>query len=409
MDVPFRGSAIRVAASLIVSLLLVSFRYDFAATKSIVSKYGISTNRTVTTANRTVATTAPATTAVPKTTSTPTASAAAPTTEGLIKRRFLFGIFTYDGGTKNYQQRMAIRNSYLSFYRNQAPLDNPAMKETICSLEELLNNPHLDDPYACQFVYTFVVGGGHPEQRPDICYWEECGHETKDFVVATPAFDVSEALSKEMSLLNHTDFTFLSARENHEEGKTESWFTYAASLTRDRPELKLDYIGKMDDDTIVFVDRMLGRWQTRFNHELEQPLVAGGWLIPRDLCSSSNSGWEGVCDNPKFYAPYMLPGGFNFASTKLAQQLYLIGTTLEHKKKMFFPGHEDMGFSNMVFSVDNVTTVPVGEHNPATHPTKTPEHMYRNYFKRCAECKRDEKLLEIPDLETMSGDGEKQG
>ncbi|CAB9510909.1 expressed unknown protein [Seminavis robusta] len=328
---------------------------------------------------------------------TPPSADGSPSPE-LIKRRYLFGIFTYDGGTTQYQQRMAIRNSYLSFYQNQATLDNAATKDTICSLQDLLENPRPEDPYACRFVYTFVMGGGHPQHRPDICYWKECGNQTKDFVLPYPEYNVTDVLFKEMTLLHHTDFTFLSTCENHEEGKTESWFTYAASLTRDRPELKLDYIGKLDDDTLVFVNRLLEEWQIRFNHELEQPLVAGGWLTSRRDCSKAE--WGKVCDDPKFYAPYMLPGGFNFVSTKLAQEAFLEGTSLEHKKKMFFPGHEDMSFSNLVFSVGNVTTSRIAAHSPGSHPFKTTEHMYKNYFKRC-DCQPDMYTLAIPDLDSM--------
>jgi hypothetical protein len=317
--------------------------------------------------------------------------------------RYLFGIFTYDGGDEA-ARREAIRSSYLSYYAtNPLPSANETRKSwkeeegwnhTICSLNELLSNAsRAENPMACRFVYTFVVGGGDRLTSPSLCYWPDCAKTYSEFVLPqgqTP-FEMSDALRVERR--KRDDFTFLSIRENHKEGKTESWFGFAAALATQRQELGIQFLGKTDSDTIVFVDMFLKMFDVnRRGAIIRNPYIYAGWLIPRSTCVKKH--WGRACAAEGFNAPLFMLGGFVMVSQPLARHSFLDGLSLEEKRKAHHPPHEDMSLANILFQgaptlSGNVTTLGVSDKVVAIHPYKIPSDFVSTYFRRC-RCRTNE-------------------
>lgn len=179
--------------------------------------------------------------------------------------------------------------------------------------------------------------------------WRD-GHLQVDAALDSPGCNVSETLANEMRVYN--DMTVLSIPENHELGKTDTWFTYATMLTL-RPELQIGFVGKMDSDTFV-------RWPVFFQYlELNwrrqigtKPFIYGGWAIYKEVCSGKV--WGRVCADPAFIADAFTTGAIAYLSTPLAQHVFLNGTTLQRKRDVWIEG-EDMQLANMAYSDPNRT------------------------------------------------------
>ena len=400
--------------------------------------------------------------------------------------RYLFGIFSYDNGKKESDQRIGIRASYLSYFKDHLKeATTPGTEHTICSLKEWFTLPHIR-PH-CRIVYTFVMGGGNPETRPYKCYWGDgtncyltgsssnstsrgsitssnvtnvtstrrrvllryerqrtrrgrrklnmmAANQNKDadidyymkhdklenFVLPNnyPEINISEGLQKEIE--KYDDFTFLSVRENQNDGKTETWYTYATALLYSSIDENYDNsypiirtVGKLDSDTILFGHRLLQQWEPKYNIQRLQygspttisssahdendgkPYVIGGWYVPRQKCATASFGR--VCDNPHFVAPYMLPGGFQWFSLPILTDALLDPQTIEKRLSLFWPTQEDMSITNVVFGMMNITynsadksdstrNIQYAQHglnSPASHFFKTVPKLLGNYFQRC--------------------------
>lgn len=144
------------------------------------------------------------------------------------KPRFLFGIFStlrHD----DYIRRDIIRRTYLS--------SDP---RRICTIKQLPEKPQ------CQIVYTFVVGAN------------ETG--AMDLVDSPPSSLVVDLKLNPLwdqfgdEIPQEEDVTYLNLQENMEYGKSPSWFLYANTLIDD---LSVDFIAKVDSDTLVFPNRFL--------------------------------------------------------------------------------------------------------------------------------------------------------
>ena len=294
--------------------------------------------------------------------------------------RFLLGVFSMDS-EKEVALRKAHRETYILHFKYMQYLLEPEYpSNSLCTLREFLNNESLaSDPNACLIIYTHVLGGGDPESRPTICYWgdESCGGtSSSNFVLPAPEYN----FSKPEEIRSFQDFTFLSVRESHEDGKTESWFTYAAALAMERPELGIDFLGKIDSDTVFFPNRLLGEERTSL---LNQPYVYGGWKIDKEKCSRKE--WGKVCTNPSFHAPLFMPGGFVLLSVPLAQHVLLTGTSLETKRSAFLPNGEDMSLANVVYSDKSISidTLDFSGRQVVAHPYKKRVAFVHRYWKYC--------------------------
>jgi hypothetical protein len=165
---------------------------------------------------------------------------------------------------------------------------------------------------ASKVLFTFVMGGGNRLTSPSLCYWPACAKTYSKLVLPqgqTP-FEMSDALRVERR--KRDDFTFLSIRENLNEGKTESWFGCAAALATQRQELGIQFLGKTDSDTIVFVNMFLEIFDVnRRGAILRNPYIYVGWLIPRYTRVKKH--WGRACAAEGFNAPLFMLGGLSWS------------------------------------------------------------------------------------------------
>mmetsp|Transcript_19776 Transcript_19776/g.19003 ORF Transcript_19776/g.19003 Transcript_19776/m.19003 type:complete len:470 (-) Transcript_19776:291-1700(-) len=326
-----------------------------------------------------------------------------------IVRRMLFGIFTYDSPNEHLL-RQTNRAALWRVFKNRAArggsgslggggyddeniMDsltaNNTNENVVCTLSELMQNETLArSTVSCRFVFTFVMGGGDAgnqamrtkltqkandfnagrkgteakkkEEKDFInfgmkprtrCLYEdpECGGiDLGKWVIPDPAdgSNASEVWKSELDR-HRSDTTILGVPENHQLGKTDTWFTYASMLTRWRPDLGIDFVGKMDGDNSMRF-HTLARFLIEKRDDINaHPYVHGGWVVPRNQCQRPS--WGRVCAGSEFIAPLFVTGAISYLSTPLAQSVYLDGTTLEQKQDVWI-GLEDVQVSNMAYS-----------------------------------------------------------
>eukprot|EP00804_Cyclotella_cryptica_P028540 CCRYP_014820-RA/>CCRYP_014820-RA protein AED:0.14 eAED:-0.18 QI:0/-1/0/1/-1/1/1/0/475 len=315
--------------------------------------------------------------------------------------RFLIGIFSYDSPNE-YELRVANRETHLS-YQKQFVSDGNRTRFTICSLHELLNNSSIaSDGNRCQIVYTFVMGGGIRYDNlqkkfgrglnldavdrgvKTRCLWQdpECGgSDIRQWTVRNPKFDVSPHLQDEIK--KNKDITFLSISENHELGKTDTWFTYAAMLTKRHPSLNIRFIAKMDSDNFLNYVAFLAFFNSPEQFIRGKKYLYGGYVIYRAVCSGRAYGY--LCRQPEFTAPLFMAGALAYLSTPLAQHVFMDGTTLESKNQTWIP-REDVQLGNMVYSDPSISVELLNHHhnggrNINTHCFNDPVRYRREYYK----------------------------
>jgi len=134
------------------------------------------------------------------------------------KARVLMGIFC----------RSIVDKEYQELFRLLFDL-NPL----VCSLGRYEQDILEGTESRCQFVYTFVMGG-----NDDI--WD----------------GPNELLDDRIPILldKGDDYVVLNIQENMNLGKSQTWF-YFASTTMKETKLNFDYIGKMDTDTMPYLDK----------------------------------------------------------------------------------------------------------------------------------------------------------
>lgn len=301
---------------------------------------------------------------------------------------------------------MANRETHLNYFNHIAGVGDDDIDIAICSLQEFLDNENLiADRRQCRIVYTFVLGGGHRDDNLTMkhgrgldlgsinqtlktrCLWQdpECGGtDIDEWTVDTPQFHTTIHLQEEMK--TNKDITFLSISENHELGKTDTWFTYSAMLTKSRPDLNIRFTAKLDSDNFVNYYALQSYMLQHKQLFRDKQYIYGGFVIHKGVCSGRNYGY--ACRDPRFIAPLFMAGAFTYLSTPLAQHIYLNGTSLEHKKQIWI-AREDMQLGNMVYS-DPSITVEIVKHNdyPAflnKHCSGDPvtyRHEFTKSFKR---------------------------
>ena len=324
--------------------------------------------------------------------------------------RFLLGIFSMDSDSESALRR-AHRETYLSYFNHPNVTDpkysNP---KTICSLNEFLDNfdkSFAHDPTSCLLVYTYVMGGGNPATKPTICYWgnQTCGggdtsfnyvRNTESSIATTSPPNTSPEVnfSRPEELQKYQDITFLNIiRENLAEGKTETWFTYAASLTKERPELSIQAIFKVDSDTVVMPRLLLGEVDNTVSYNRlplytnsSAPFYYGGSPIKKFMCKGKK--WGTMCSHKNgFKAPLFMVGMAYFRSTPLAQHVFLDdgNISLAEKASRFIPDHEDTSLGNTVYlAKQNITVIsfPFRLSITFAHPFKDPKKFVEKYWRR---------------------------
>jgi hypothetical protein len=297
--------------------------------------------------------------------------------------RFLFGIFSMDSPIEQIR-RQTHRETYLSYYKLH--LGNHTRQDTICSLSELIGNQDfINDRTKCQFVYTFVIGGGDPENSPARCFWGDTvcsGTSPSDMTLAQPNAKFSHAAE----YFKYNDITLLNIRENQHDGKSETWFSYVSALiTVERPDLGVDFVGRLDSDAIIGVELLLNHYKRdaeRFQNDSNPYLFGGGDYIDADFCFRT---WR-TCKRPEFIAPGFFGGGMMILSSPLARHAYLDGTVLERMEistKARLP--EDLLTANFAFRDPNITVrvVPLIKEEHAyifVHDYKEPAEFANEYW-----------------------------
>lgn len=245
----------------------------------------------------------------------------------------------------------------------------------------------IEDPETCRVLYTFVMGGGvsvatdgeaamMTRKMPDAnnnnnnnnnlwdaesvnrlgtrCLWEDpgpdCGGtDITRWTLEYPKCNVSELLARELS--DHNDVTFLNIPENHNMGKTDTWFTYVAMLTREHPAIRkhdVRFVMKMDGDNFINFPGLFDYFDDKNRQAIEDNrYIYGGWSVMKHACSQRS--WGRVCADPRFTAPLFATGALAYLSTPLAQHVFLNGTSLSRKKRTWI-GLEDMQLANMAYS-----------------------------------------------------------
>lgn len=270
--------------------------------------------------------------------------------------RFLWGIFTMLDSSSEEKRREAVRDTYLSYYKT---IRSNATRGFICSLDELMN-PEIDTE-DCYMIYAFVVGAS-PNRTT---------HLMDDDATVPMVVDNRD------HRLGADGMVYLNIKENMNEGKSESWLKYAASL-HERQQIDIDYIVKTDTDTLVFPDRFF-RWveEESVFPSPNNTMVYGGYPYRGKKC--------GNCDHLLVGSSFM-GGELYFMSPDLAQAI----TSPTFDRKSVWVEGEDMAVGNYVYSYANAsgTTIlqkKIGEpatHSIASHPMKDVGRMRKNYDKR---------------------------
>ena len=138
----------------------------------------------------------------------------------------LLGIFSM-ASEKAARRRDLIRDTYLQDGSGK-----------ICSLEQFKEQREQNDHDArdCQIAYTFVIGAGGDSRPTDHGDLEPLTLET------------------DANGENEGDCTYLNIKENMETGKSPTYIKFAASLAA---EYELDYVAKIDDDSLLGVDAFM--------------------------------------------------------------------------------------------------------------------------------------------------------
>lgn len=241
----------------------------------------------------------------------------------------LLGIFSTNG-EKYAGRRKTVRETYLS-------IDEPR----ICMLSEYMRQVR-ESPnnVVCQLPYAFIIGAGR-HNRP---------YDHDDDERLTLAFDVDGTRDAE------GDCIYLNIRENMEEGKSSTYFKFGASISE---RYKIDYIAKIDDDTVLEPHLLL-----QFLQDDLPP-------APFNRRYYGGSPW-GSWGKSIIYAA----GQFYFMSSDLA---HYIGYSLSPKQRieMKHPRHtEDADIGAMVYSNPRpIKFVNVVKHRFWHHPRKTVEEF----------------------------------
>jgi hypothetical protein len=135
------------------------------------------------------------------------------------KARVLMGIFCRSIVDKEYQEMFRL-------------LFDP--NPLVCSLGRYEQDLLQGTESCCQLIYTFVIGGNE---------------DTLD--------GPTELLDDRIPILleKGDDYVVLNIQENMNSGKRQTWFYFASTIMNNEPKLNFDYVGKMDTDSMPYLDK----------------------------------------------------------------------------------------------------------------------------------------------------------
>jgi hypothetical protein len=228
---------------------------------------------------------------------------------------FLWGIPTVES---EREQRNAVRETYLSFYKN-----NPETPHRICSLWELETKKV--NPKDCQVAYVFFMGA-NPKGPMELV------HPNASFPMTVDRSTIPHA---------ENDVVYLNIHENMEDGKMQTWFKYASIVAEDH---NLDYISKVDSDSLVFMPTFLEFVDQELKPHPENVRVFGGIPFFNNSCDPKVEDTHS-CPLELVGDRYM-SGELYFMTPDLAS---FVGSDQLDRKQLAIR-HEDVDMGNFVFS-----------------------------------------------------------
>lgn len=140
------------------------------------------------------------------------------------KVTMLLGIMSYE---KDFERQKYIRETY-------------AKDPRICPLSDFFSGSNSD----CRLPYVFVLGSSHGNKPTD-------HRDDSTPLVLDPPIDATT-----------NDMVYLNIKENMNEGKSFTWFKYAATVnevikTGNKQNRLIDYVAKLDTDSRLSVTKLL--------------------------------------------------------------------------------------------------------------------------------------------------------
>jgi hypothetical protein len=285
--------------------------------------------------------------------------------------RFLWGIFTMDSPTEQ-RRREIIRETYLSTYKYK---NDSSTANSICSLQDLLHDK-VRHPEQCWMVYTFVLGGNPPNGTTELV---DNVTSLADMTMSCYSDSVAAKSTTTLEVKEHDDLLFLNIKENMNEGKTPTWFHYASLLLKEHTSLGLEFVSKLDSDTVIFPTRFFdfvhGDKETSHLLLYKKTRIYAGRVYKGKLC--------GYCDKDLVGTSFM-HGGFYFVSMDLAS--WITSQMTSEKRRAVTLAGEDMSTGNYVYShplpIQKLSLGKPHANNLFTHPMKDPGRYQHNWWSR---------------------------
>jgi hypothetical protein len=261
-------------------------------------------------------------------------------------------------------RREAIRKTYLKFYDSayETRAGINVNKHRICSLQDLQKGKV--DFHDCQIAYTFVVGA-NPDGPSDLVEMHHSHNSSSVSLSSSFPLVVDHPISHSGDTLED-DVTYLNMRENMNQGKTPSWFQYAATLMaedHDFPSLLFDYIGKLDTDTLLYIPKFVEMVEQTLQPYPHNTRIYGGTEMLQTPCDPADGATtttpptsnvlgvdatSSACKPPNA-ATYM-SGQFYFLSPDLVKYVTSQELFLDPKRNDLKVVDEDYGMGRWVHS-----------------------------------------------------------
>jgi len=225
----------------------------------------------------------------------------------------------------------------------------------------------------CQLIYAFVLGA-NPDAPPHLL------DESRPYEVQRPIKSTIQADD-----INDPDTILLNIRENIEDGKSQTWFKYAAEIAK---RYNLDYVAKCDTDSILLLHEFFMFAYTNlppapYNQHIYAGAVRDKAFFPVKKTEKElirfESHFHKNFDNVHLY----LAGQLYIMSTDLAE---FVGNEALASNCSYCEGIEDHDISAMAFhSPDPISLKVIGRsHRFWEHPVKGTHRWTRVWARESA-------------------------